>query len=162
MSQSTSQSMSLFISNAKQVAGGFLVAGALAFSGSALAKDALDGTTWQAIDDETGKPKAVIKITEQEGKLVGRLVKSYQLKKNEPCKTCRGKYANKPLNGVPIFWNLTATGKNEYTGGTIFDPKKGKSYKLKGELVNGGKSLKLRGYVGSPMLGRTQTWQRVK
>lgn len=146
----------------KTLAAATLSTAILSLAMSANAADPLHNTTWQTIDDQTGKPKGVIKVTEKNGKLVGRLVKSYQLKNNAPCTTCKGKYANKPLNGAAIFWNLKAVGNNEYTGGTIFDPRKGKSYKLKGELTKGGKTLKLRGYIGSPMLGRTQTWKRLK
>lgn len=147
---------------AKSLATATFATAMLSMGMSAQAADPLHNTKWQTIDDKTGKPKGIIKVTEEKGKLVGRLVKSYTYGKGKPCKLCKGKYANKPLDGAPIFWNLKPTGKNQYTGGTIFDPRKGKSYKLKGELINGGKKLKLRGYIGSPMLGRTQTWKRLK
>lgn len=46
----------------------------------------------------------------------------------------------------------------EWTGGTIYDPKSGKTYKGKMKLVQG--RLEIRGYLGSPMFGKTATWTR--
>ena len=53
---------------------------------------------------------------------------------------------------------LKNAGGKSYDGGTILDPKNGKSYKLKGELA--GNKLNLRGYIGVSVLGRNQTWVR--
>lgn len=125
------------------------------------AADSLHNTQWKTIDDKTGKPKAIIKIVEQKGLLVGRIQTMLGKSKDYKCNVCKGKFKDKSLIGAPIFWNLKKSG-DEYTGGVIFDPKKGKSYKLKGKLAQNGKVLEMRGYVGSPLLGRTQTWQRVK
>ncbi|HEX7369674.1 MAG TPA: DUF2147 domain-containing protein, partial [Rhodanobacteraceae bacterium] len=47
-----------------------------------------------------------------------------------------------------------------WDGGHILDPGKGKTYKVKLSLEDGGQKLDVRGYVGMPMLGRTQTWIR--
>jgi hypothetical protein len=52
--------------------------------------------------------------------------------------------------------------KNLFEGGDILDPNNGKVYSAKLTLVDGGKKLDVRGYIGMPMLGRTQTWQRVE
>lgn len=134
----------------------------LAASAASHAAEPLHNTTWQTIDDETGKPKAIVKMTEKNGKLMGQIQSLYQYKKGHKCQSCKGKYAQKPLDGAVIVWNLQAKGNNSYANGRIFDPRKGKSYKLKAELANDGKTLKMRGYIGSPMLGRTQTWKRLK
>jgi len=61
---------------------------------------------------------------------------------------------------VTIVHNLKNVGGTSYENGTILDPKSGKTYKLKGELAEGGKKLKLRGYIGVSALGRNQTWIR--
>lgn len=47
---------------------------------------------------------------------------------------------------------------DEWTGGELYDPKTGKTYKSKMKLKNG--SLEIRGYVGSPMFGKTTTWTK--
>jgi len=54
----------------------------------------------------------------------------------------------------------------EWTGGTIYDPDRGKLYKCvikfeKDSKVEGGIKLYVRGYVGIPALGRTTYWTRV-
>ena len=76
------------------------------------------------------------------------------------CTKCEGPYKNKSLKGLTIVHNLKSVGTNKYDGGTILDPQSGKTYKLKGELAEGGKKLKLRGYIGVSALGRNQTWVR--
>jgi len=47
----------------------------------------------------------------------------------------------------------------EWTGGEIYDPKSGKTYKSKMKIK--GSILEVRGYVGSPMFGKTTAWTRV-
>jgi uncharacterized protein (DUF2147 family) len=47
-----------------------------------------------------------------------------------------------------------------YDGGRILDPANGKTYKSKMSLADGGKKLDVRGYIGMPLFGRTQTWLR--
>lgn len=46
----------------------------------------------------------------------------------------------------------------EWTGGELYDPKSGKTYKSKMKLK--GNSLEIRGYVGSPMFGKTTSWTK--
>ena len=76
--------------------------------------------------------------------------------KNE-CPACQ---PAKPVIGLSILTGLQEKG-GKYEGGKIYDPKSGKTYSAKAELANGGKSLKVRGFMGVSVLGRTQTWHRV-
>ena len=46
----------------------------------------------------------------------------------------------------------------EWAGGEIYDPKSGKTYKSKMKVK--GNNLEVRGYVGSPMFGKTTNWTR--
>jgi uncharacterized protein (DUF2147 family) len=62
--------------------------------------------------------------------------------------------------GFTIIKGLTKDG-SEYNGGKITDPKNGKSYKCYLTLESKDK-LKVRGYVGFALIGRTQYWSRVK
>ena len=52
--------------------------------------------------------------------------------------------------------------KTLWGGGTITDAKEGKVYKVRLKPIEGGAKLEVRGYIGLPMLGRTQTWVRVE
>ncbi|PCJ62446.1 MAG: hypothetical protein COA73_06350 [Candidatus Hydrogenedentota bacterium] len=72
-----------------------------------------------------------------------------------------------PIIGLKILKNFKFDKKDkEWTGGTIYDPDKGKLYKCvikfeKDSKVEGGTKLYVRGYVGIPALGRTTYWTRV-
>ena len=52
--------------------------------------------------------------------------------------------------------------KSLWGGGEILDPNNGKTYSARLKPVEGGKKMEMRGYIGAPMFGRTQTWIRVE
>ena len=119
---------------------------------------------WKTIDDETNKEKSVVEVYEAGGKLYGKIVELLQEKDGgagKLCEKCTGSDANKPLVGM-VFVKDLKKDDDEYTGGTIMDPNNGKTYKCKMEVVEGGEKLKVRGFIGLSLLGRTQIWQRVK
>jgi uncharacterized protein (DUF2147 family) len=43
----------------------------------------------------------------------------------------------------------------------VLDPDNGKIYKCSVSVENGGKKLRVRGFIGFSVLGRTQYWIRV-
>jgi uncharacterized protein (DUF2147 family) len=117
---------------------------------------------WKNIDDETGKPKALIRITEQNGELRGKIEKLFRgpnEEQNPKCDKCEGELKDQPIVGMTILTGMKPDG-DEFNGGKILDPGNGKVYKSKMALVDGGRKLNVRGYIGVPMLGRTQTWVR--
>lgn len=63
------------------------------------------------------------------------------------------------LVGTVILSNLKANGTNSWSDGSVYDPKSGKTYDAKMKLVNAN-TLEVRGYMGSPLLGRTTTFTR--
>jgi uncharacterized protein (DUF2147 family) len=68
---------------------------------------------------------------------------------------------DRPLVGIRILSGLEAAGDDRtWTGGTIYDPTGGKTYRCTLQL-DGGDRLRIRGYIGVPLLGRTTTWIRV-
>jgi hypothetical protein len=79
---------------------------------------------------------------------------------NPVCDKCEGERHNQPVTGMTIMWGVKKDGDNEWSGGQILDPGKGKTYKVKLSLKDDGQKLDVRGYIGMPMLGRTQTWIR--
>lgn len=116
---------------------------------------------WQNIDDETGKPKAHIQIYEVNGVLYGKILKLINPDEPNPkCTKCPGNFKDQPVEGLQIMWGLKKEG-NEYTGGQILDPKKGNIYRCKIELIDNNK-LKVRGFIGVSLLGRTQYWYRIQ
>lgn len=67
---------------------------------------------------------------------------------------------SRPLTGLELFEGFSWDGEGRWTGGTIYDPNSGKTYRCIITWVDEN-TLKVRGYVGVPMLGRTETWTRV-
>lgn len=130
--------------------------------GSALANvGASPVGVWRSIDDETGKAKALIAISESGGQLSGRIEKLIDPDEpaNPRCEKCEGTRKDQPVTGMTVLWGLKPSGE-EWTGGEILDPKNGKVYRAKLKLVDGGKKLEVRGFIGFALLGRTQTWVR--
>jgi uncharacterized protein (DUF2147 family) len=140
-----------------------LAVGAL-LSFSASAQEASPVGLWQNIDDQTGKPKALIRISESNGEFKGRIEKLFRPAGEEQspkCDKCEGDRKDQPIVGMTILTGLKKDG-GEYSGGQILDPANGKTYKSKMSLTDGGKKLDVRGYVGAPVFGRTQTWVRTE
>lgn len=118
---------------------------------------------WTTIDDSTGKPKSIVQIEQgANGTLSGKVVEILQSDKgpNPLCDKCDGERRGKPVKGMTILWGLKPDGASVWDGGSILDPAKGKTYKAKITLTDGGKKLQMRGYIGFEALGRTQTWIR--
>ena len=123
----------------------------------------LNGTQWQTIDDKTGEKKAVMQLTESGGKVTGKILKVLDKEKaNALCTKCPGSLKNKPVEGLQILSGFKADGNNQWSDGKLVDPESGKTYSGKLTLSDNGQSLKLRGFVGTPVFGRSQTWQRIK
>ncbi len=116
---------------------------------------------WKTIDDETGREKSIVEIYEKNGLLYGKILELLGEKnKNAVCSACSGKNKNKPYVGLVIITDLKKDG-DEWSGGKILDPKTGKEYKCHIALESADK-LKVRGYLGISLIGRTQYWQRVR
>jgi uncharacterized protein (DUF2147 family) len=144
----------------KLVTAVFAASTLLSFGASAQETSAVG--LWKNIDDQTGKPKALIRISESNGELRGKIEKLFREagdEQNPKCDKCEGDKKDQPIVGMTILSGLKKDG-GEYTGGQILDPANGKTYKSKMSLAEGGKKLDVRGYVGAPLFGRTQTWVR--
>jgi len=63
--------------------------------------------------------------------------------------------------GLTNLRDLKPDGKNTWDGGKIYDPENGKEYDCKMKLINANQ-LDIRGYIGISLMGRTETWKRVK
>jgi len=70
---------------------------------------------------------------------------------------------NRPVMGLKLLKNFVFDGDNEWKNGTIYDPKKGKTYScyIKFPNKNNKNRIKIRGYIGFSLLGRTVYWTRV-
>lgn len=138
-----------------------LATAALGIALPAIAQDSPVGL-WKNIDDKTGKPKALIRITEANGVLEGKIEKLFREageEQNPVCDKCSDARKNQPIIGMTMLNGLKKDG-DEYNGGQILDPADGEVYRSKLKVAAGGKKLEVRGYIGVPMLGRSQTWVR--
>ncbi|WP_374585057.1 DUF2147 domain-containing protein [Pseudoduganella sp.] len=139
-----------------------LAAAALMAAAPAFAQDPSPVGLWKNIDDVSGKPKALIRITEENGVVQGKIEKLFRApgeEQNPVCDKCTDARKNQPIIGMVFMSGLKKDGQ-EYAGGEILDPDNGKVYKSKLKVADGGKKLEVRGYIGVPLLGRSQTWVR--
>ena len=113
---------------------------------------------WETFDDVTGDKLSIVEIYKSNNKYFGKITHLFEDPLDAVCDKCEGANNNKPIIGLVILENLIED-DDEFNGGTILDPNNGKSYKCYLELENDNK-LKLRGYIGFSILGRTQYWQR--
>jgi uncharacterized protein (DUF2147 family) len=115
---------------------------------------------WKTIDDKTGKPKGLVRIYEEKGRLFGKIERSFDpAHALEKCDKCPGDRKDRPMIGLVVLRGMEKHG-NEYTGGDILDPDDGSVYRCKFKLMEQGKKLELRGFIGFSLLGRNQTWIR--
>jgi uncharacterized protein (DUF2147 family) len=64
----------------------------------------------------------------------------------------------RPLCGLQIGTNFYVTSPGRADGGQLYDPQSGRTYS--GSMTRDGDKLKLRGYIGLALFGRTETWTR--
>ena len=117
---------------------------------------------WQTIDDETKKPKSLIRITEKGGILSGTIEKLLDpaTDQNAKCDKCDD---SDPRKGKPILGMTNMTDlkqEGDVYVGKILDPAKGSIYKSTVRVIDGGKKLEMTGSF--LFISRTQTWLRVE
>lgn len=118
---------------------------------------------WVTRDDDTGEPQAIVRIRASDGRLEGRIVRVLPTREDPTpsvvCTDCRGTYSGADLRTVRLLWDLRWDGDG-FSGGYILDPRSGRTYRALMEL-DGPDRLRVRGFVGVRLLGRTQVWERV-
>lgn len=138
----------------------------LIYTASAEADNAITGQ-WRTVSDEgtdKGRDKSYVDIFENNGAYFAKVTKLLLKPQDTLCEKCSGDLKNKPVVGMIFLKDMKKSGKideklgEEYSGGTVMDPDKGKTYNCK--LWVKGDVLTLRGYIG--FLYRTQEWFRVK
>lgn len=119
---------------------------------------------WKTIDEDSGVAKSMVRITESLGLLEGRI--EALLDPADPidarCEYCSDDRRNQRLLGMSILRGVHQADKQSgrWDGGEILDPETGKTYHVRLTLIHDGRKLEVRGYIGTPLFGRTQTWLR--
>lgn len=115
---------------------------------------------WKTVDDETGQAKSIVEITKKsDGKYYGKVIQLLIKPANPTCSACKDDRKNKPILGMEVIRGLQKDG-NEFSGGTITNPTDGKTYKCL--VTRSGDKLNVKGYIGFSLIGRSQTWTKVK
>ena len=66
-----------------------------------------------------------------------------------------------PIVGLEALSDFTYKGDGIWEGGTVYDPRSGKKYSCK-LSISGDGQLEVRAFMGISLIGKTQTWTRVK
>ena len=115
---------------------------------------------WKTIDDETGKPKSIVEIFKKsDGKYYGKIIQLLIKPIDPNCSSCKDDRKEKPILGMEVIHGLKKN-QNDFDGGTITDPKTGKTYKC--SIKREENQLIVRGYLGISLIGRNQTWHKVE
>jgi uncharacterized protein (DUF2147 family) len=129
--------------------------------------DAIVGKWWNEEKD------AHIEIYACDGKLCGKII--WLKEPNFPDDDSKGmggkpkidrenpdvSKRERPILGMNIVWGFAPSGENLWEGGFIYNPRDGKTYKCKLTLENPDR-LKVRGFIGVSLIGKTNVWTRVK
>lgn len=116
---------------------------------------------WNSFNEETDEIESVIEVYKKDGKAYAKIIEiSDPERQKATCFKCKGKRKDQPILGMEILSGLEKD-DDEWSGGKILDPKNGKEYKCYIKLLDEN-TLKLRGYIGISLLGRTAIWKRVK
>ncbi|MEJ1161688.1 DUF2147 domain-containing protein [Prosthecomicrobium sp. N25] len=133
-----------------------------AYAGEAVASDSAAGL-WAQVDDASGRIRTEVRIVERDGVYSGRIVR-FNPEPDEPpnplCEACPGHLHNRPIVGLTFLRGFRRAGP-VYSGGLLLDPESGSTYQGTMTLSDDGRSLVLRGYVVSPLFGRSQVWRRL-
>lgn len=107
----------------------------------------------------TQNKRSVIKVEPCDQGLCGRvhwiIEGGMQFDEKNPDAAKRGV----PMCGLPILWGFTQEGPGEWEDGRIYKADEGDTYDANLEVLEDG-TLKVRGYMGLSMLGKTQIWTR--
>ena len=132
----------------------------LVFTGSGLNAQTVLGE-WETTNKE-GRVNSIIEIYKKNNEVFGKVVRITKKEdRDKVCTECDGKLKNQPIEGLELMKGMKKDGENEYSGGTIVDPKTGKEYRCRIWLDEDDPNiLKVRGYIS--FLYKTRTWKRAK
>jgi len=141
------------------------VAVLLAVSGASAMAQMSPVGLWRTISDKDGVAQSEVRIVETAGVVSGKIEKitDPKAKPGERCVECNDERKDQPILGMEILRGLKKVdGKDVWDGGTVIEPATGNVYRAKVSPIEGGAKLEMRGYMGSPLFGRTATWIRIQ
>lgn len=117
--------------------------------------------SWRAIDGDT--PYAVIEFKQVEDSISGFLREQLSSPKVLVCSTkCPPSKRGQPVTGLECIWGLKSNADPLYfEGGQVLLPDDGSQFQCRVTVLPSGNSLRVRLFVGTPIFGSTEIWQRV-
>lgn len=137
----------------------------LAFTQSVYAVDLNSAVGfWVTKDAKTNQDSSIVQIWQDKTnhRYYGKIYKIFPEnghKVSDVCVACKGKQQGQPMLGLQIIRDMVFS-DGQYHDGHILDPRDGKEYHAKMTVVDDGEKLKLRGYIGLPLFGKTTEWAR--
>ena len=104
--------------------------------------------------------KDQVRVYKEVGKYFGKGVEAPANKGRLDAKNPDERLRNRRLADVVILKNFEYMGKDRWGKGTIYDPNNGKTYRCT-ITMKSDNEIKVRGFIGVSLLGRTEIWPRV-
>ena len=124
---------------------------------------------WKSIEERTGEQLSIVEIKKKpDATYTATIVYRYSVRGGgnilTNCVKCPEAFKNKPILGLQIAQGLKEDPKNQnhYIDGRVLEPKTGNIYEGKAQLSADGKRIRMRGYMGISVLGRTVVWIRTE
>ena len=132
----------------------------LTFNASATENDMSEiAGIWLTEEDD-----AKVEVFQKGGRIYGNIIWSKKIESGEES----GFDVNNPdeelrerkIIGLQILSDFEKTGDTKWENGKIYDPESGNTYSCVIKLDRKKQTLKVRGYMGIALIGRTTTWKR--
>ena len=108
----------------------------------------------------TENERSVIKVTECGDDLCGHVHWIIEDGMQHDSKNPDESKRNDPMCGLKVLWDFHQQGQHSWTDGHIYKADEGDTYKATVQMLPTG-DMKVRGYIGMPLLGKSQTWSPV-
>jgi uncharacterized protein (DUF2147 family) len=122
------------------------------------------GGDWYSPAEDDEDVAAIIRLTHVNHIWRGQIVRIIPAKNSKHhnlslCNVCPEPQHGHTLQGLDVIWGMKENG-DYLNGGQILDPSNGHVYSCELHLLDKGKQLQVKAFVGLPMFGETQIWQR--